>query len=82
MLLFLTVKNTIRVVDLFNAPIALCCPDHWFLVTLNDLLRKDLKRRGRNCWRFDNWRWRHCKTLIYGRLISLKPSTPFYDLIE
>ena len=47
MLLFLTVKDTIRVVNLFNAPVAFCCPGHWFLVVLNNLLGKDLRRRGR-----------------------------------
>ena len=46
------VKDTIRVVDLLNTPIALSRPEHRLLVVLNDLLEMDLKRRRRrrNYW--------------------------------
>ena len=44
--LFLTIKDTIKIVYLLNAPIALRRPDHRLLVALNDLLMKDLRRGG------------------------------------
>ena len=48
------VKDTVRIVDLLDAPVILRCPDYWLLVTLDDLLRKSLERRRKNYLRLNN----------------------------
>ena len=70
------------VVELLNAPVALYRPGHWFLVPFDDLLGKDLMRRRRNYWGFGSRRRRPRKTFFYKRLISLKRSTLFCDLVN
>ena len=46
--LFLVVYNTIRIIYLLNTCIALRCPNYWFLVAVDDLIREAFKMRRGN----------------------------------
>ena len=78
--LFLTVKDIVKIIDLLNGPVTLCRPDHWLMVSLNDLVRKGLRWKRRNFLMFSSWRWRLCRTLLNKRLIALELGTPLHDL--
>ena len=78
--LFLTVKGIVKIVDLLDAPVTLRHPDHRLLVALDDLLRKGLKRRRKNCLRLNSRRQRPRRTLLSRRLIGLELGMPLCNL--